>query len=154
VDRLVVGLTLMAVAPLTWLFGVFGEGATQYVVPVILQAIGLGLAAWGMSTYRAAAAWTGFTLAGLGMLLFYDAALFANLPAFAGLVFIVGCALCALASSLVAFPLLAGGLFTIAASGVLWVFADAALGGWIWQPGNLLALGGSVLAALGARDLG
>jgi hypothetical protein len=152
VDRVAIGLTALALAPLAWLLGIAAEGTTQYVVPVLLQAIGLGLAAWALPTFRPRAAATGFALAAVGILLFYDLHLFSGPPAFAGFVFFAGCLACCLGAARVAYPILAGGLFTMAAAGVLWVLVDTVGGGWVWQPGNLLCFGGALFAGMGAGD--
>jgi hypothetical protein len=147
------GLVLLALAPVAWLLGLFMQGPEEFIAPVVLQCIGLGLAAWGLRTERAGPAVAGFLVAAVGILLFYlGEGLFTNPASFAGGLFLVGCLVCALGAAKVAFPILATGFFVLTAGSVLWVFADAISGGWIWQPGNLLAFGGSVLAGLSARD--
>jgi hypothetical protein len=152
VDRLRLGLALLAFAPLAWIAGELATGAAldlQFLGLVLVLA-GAAVLAWALPGDRAALAIVGFAVAGCGMLLFYDGIVWRSLSSLAGGVFVLGCVAGAVG---VRRPsLLAVGLFAIALAGALWVVSDGMEGasGLPWQPGNLLALAGGLVGGLAA----
>lgn len=150
-DRLAWGALLLALSPAAWLYTVFADDASQFLGGTIVILVGLALAGWATSNAMAKAATAGFAIAAFGLILFYlgEPFYFARV---AGWAFFAGCIVAAFGSWWAADRVVAGGAIAIAFAGLLWVFADLASGSLLWQPGNLLCLGGGALLAFGAYD--
>lgn len=148
-DRLRLGLILLAAAHAAWLAAVLVNGYEGYTVALLVAIVGLASAAWAVPGGRRALGTAGFALAGLGICLFYDFTFFDGLPSTAGAIVVAGSAVSAIAVAVGTWRVLAVGLALVALGALLWVVADG-VSGLEWQPGNLLAFAGATLAALGA----
>ncbi|HUR25572.1 MAG TPA: hypothetical protein VM327_06120 [Candidatus Thermoplasmatota archaeon] len=145
-DRLRLGLILLALAPAAWLFA----GSADYLVGLLLMLAGFALAVWAVPAENRPLGAVAFALAGLGVCVFYSFALFQDLPSSAGAIVVVGCVIAAFAMSVPTWRILAVGLALVALGAALWVYSDYRGDSPAWQPGNVLAFAGAVLAALGA----
>ena len=149
-DRLRLGLVLLALAPVAWIVGVFVDGSAAYLLQLAVLFVGLALAAWATPGRRWVST-AGFALAAIGIAWFYGGDLFAGHANRAGALFLLGCLVAAVGAAIASTRVLAVGLVIVALSGAYWVYADATSGAsWVWQPGNVLTFAGAVLAALGA----
>jgi len=157
----VIGLSLLAVASITWLLVLAMDGASGTVLTaVLLVLVGALTAAWAGRT-EASRPWPfalGLAVAAAGAVWFLSLA--TGIGSFDGMVplanhlFAIG-----LATSAVLAVLAAAGVGPTAGSAAIrWPMAVAALGAllWVpgdgldgiqWQPGNLLALSGLTLIA-------
>lgn len=144
-ERLLVALALLAAAPVAWIAGSLLLGTRQYVLPLVLVGIGIGLAAWAVPRRRRIPAGIALGIAALGIALFYGFDFWSALPQRAGGVVLLGLVVGALALAADAPRGLAAGLAVVAVGSLLWVRAD--WGVWEWQVGNLLAVAGAGWAA-------
>jgi hypothetical protein len=142
-DRLRVGLWLFPAAALAWLVVAGGDG--DFLVPLLLMAVGWAAAAWATPAWHRVVGALGFVLAAVGVAMFYGFVLWDGLPAFAGLTVAVACLVCAVACGLAQPRALTGGLALMAAGALLWVVSDS--GEIEWEVGNGLLLAGALLAA-------
>jgi hypothetical protein len=145
VDRLRLGLALFALAPLAWILGLVLQGGTDGLPGLLVILAGAGLAAWALPARRIPGA-AGFALAAVGIALFYQGDFVGGLSNAAGGLFLLGCLAAAVGVGLERGRVEAAGLLAMALAGLLWVISDG-VGGWTWQPGNLLACVGPAVAA-------
>jgi hypothetical protein len=142
-DRLRVGLWLFPAAALAWLL--VARGYDGDLLPLLLMAVGWAAAAWATPAWHRVVGALGFVVAAAGVALFYGFVLWDGLPAFAGLVVLAACLVCAVACGLAQPKALTGGLALVAAGALLWVVSDS--GAIEWEVGNGLLLAGAILAA-------
>jgi hypothetical protein len=143
-DRLRLGLLLLALAPVAWIVGVLAAGSADGLPGLALLLAGLGLAAWALPADRRMGA-AGLGIAAAGILVFYNGNLVGGLANAAGGLFLLGCLAAGAGVFVRRSQVAALGFFVAALAGLLWVVADGT-GGLEWQPGNLLALFGGALA--------
>jgi hypothetical protein len=149
-DRLRLGLLLLALAPVAWIVGLLTEDGSSYIPALLVMLVGLAMAWWMVRGERAWVAAGGFLVAAIGVLWFYEGALFTGLASIAGSVVILGCLVAGFGAIRGMLGILSVGLLIVALGSLLWVYADGVGGGWIWQPGNLLAAVGAGLAGWAA----
>lgn len=147
-ERLRLGLVLLALAPVTWIVGIFVDGDTAYLPHLGLLLAGLAVAAWAVPQGRRPLGAFGFAVAALAIYWFYAWDLLSEPAAQAGGVFVLGC-LVAAAGVLTGPRVLAVGLAIVALGGAYWTYVDGSNGQWIWVPGDVLTSAGPILAALG-----
>jgi hypothetical protein len=153
VDRISIGLLVLALAPAAWIVGSLATDG-GYLLPLGVMLIGLGLAAWAFPADRPVLAGLGFALAAVGVALFYDFDLFDGLPSRAGAVVALGLAVAAVSTWAGAPRGASVGLAVVAVGSALWVYSDGRPWESLadqpleWQVGNLLAVGGAFTASL------
>ncbi|MEA3136698.1 MAG: hypothetical protein QOC71_979 [Thermoplasmata archaeon] len=148
-DRLRLGLILLAVAYVAWLVAVLANGYEGYTLALVVALAGSALAAWAVPEGRRILGVISFVAAALGICLFYDFSFFEGLPSTAGAIVVAGSLLSAAGAALGHRALLPIGLGVTALGAFLWIVADGT-SGLEWQVGNVLAFAGATLAALGA----
>ena len=145
-DRLRLGLVVLALAPLAWITGLLVGGSADYFLELGLLLLGLGFAAWALPSDRRWAAAAGFSLAAVAILWFYRGDLASGQANLAGGLFVLGSLAAAVGAALDSRRVVAVGLFGVALGGAFWVYVDGVNGGWTWEPGNVLATAGAALA--------
>jgi hypothetical protein len=158
-DRLRLGLVLLALAPLTWIVGAVATDtfALDLAGPysslsLVLLLVALSLAAWAVPDDRRWASTVAFALGASAIAWFYAFDLVTGEAAQAGGLFVLGCLVAAVGTAMEKASVLAVGLAIAALGGAYWVYVDGILAddGGVWVPGDLLTAIGGAVGAWGA----